>query len=96
LDSRHTQIALENAKQRIAGSYLSVLQKVEDCGKRLRLCFRIDCFSQVQVFDVAWSGDRKSGADGKVPAVGSTVDVASATWTNTIGRPGTDYRLDRS
>jgi hypothetical protein len=40
-----------------------------------------------QVYDVAWSGDRKAGADGKLPAVGNTVDVASATWTNTIGAP---------
>lgn len=39
------------------------------------------------VYDVAWSGDRTPGADGKVPAVGSTVDVANATWTNTIGAP---------
>jgi hypothetical protein len=38
-----------------------------------------------KVYDVAWSGDRKPGADGKVPAVGSTVDVANATFTNTIG-----------
>ncbi len=42
---------------------------------------------QEKVYDVAWSGDRKAGADGKVPAVGSTVDVAAATWTNTIGAP---------
>ncbi len=40
-----------------------------------------------KVYDVAWSGDRKPGADGKVPVVGSTVDVANATWTNTIGSP---------
>jgi len=42
-----------------------------------------------KVYDVAW-GDadkRKVGDDGKVPAVGSTVDVAEATWTNTIGDP---------
>ncbi len=42
-----------------------------------------------QVYDVAW-GDadkRKPGADGKLPAVGSTVDVADASWTNTIGDP---------
>ena len=38
-----------------------------------------------KVYDVAWSGDRKAGADGEVPAVGNTVDVANATWTNTIG-----------
>jgi hypothetical protein len=40
-----------------------------------------------KVYDVVWSGDRKPGADGKVPSVGSTVDVANATWTNTIGAP---------
>ncbi|CAH2406341.1 DUF3604 domain-containing protein [Mesorhizobium escarrei] len=39
------------------------------------------------VYDVAWSGDRTPGADGKVPSVGDTVDVANATWTNTIGGP---------
>jgi hypothetical protein len=42
---------------------------------------------QERVYDVAWSGDRTPEADGKVPVVGSTVDVASATWTNTIGAP---------
>jgi hypothetical protein len=40
-----------------------------------------------KVYDVAWSGDRLPGADGKLPAVGNTVDVANATWTNTIGSP---------
>ncbi len=38
-----------------------------------------------KVYDVAWSGDRESGSDGKLPAVGNTVDVANATFTNTIG-----------
>nr|WP_274858008.1 DUF3604 domain-containing protein [Sinorhizobium meliloti] len=40
-----------------------------------------------KVYDVAWSGDRKPGANGKLPPVGNTVDVANATWTNTIGAP---------
>lgn len=40
-----------------------------------------------KVYDVAWSGDRKPGADGKLPAVGNTVDVPNATWSNTIGAP---------
>ncbi|WP_233155374.1 DUF3604 domain-containing protein [Sedimentitalea arenosa] len=40
---------------------------------------------QEKVYDVVWSGDREPGADGKVPLVGSTVDVANATWANTIG-----------
>ncbi len=38
-----------------------------------------------KVFDVVWSGDRKPDAKGKLPAVGNTVDIANATWTNTIG-----------
>jgi Protein of unknown function (DUF3604) len=42
---------------------------------------------QEKVYDVSWGGDRKPGRDGKLPAVGSTVDVANATWTNTIGAP---------
>jgi len=40
-----------------------------------------------KVYDVEWSGERQRGADGKVPAVGNTVDVANATWTNSIGSP---------
>jgi hypothetical protein len=42
---------------------------------------------QEKVYDVVWSGDRKPGADGKLPSVGNTVDVANAIWTNTIGAP---------
>ncbi|KPK65835.1 MAG: hypothetical protein AMS21_03760 [Gemmatimonas sp. SG8_38_2] len=42
-----------------------------------------------KVYDVVW-GDaekRKPGRDGQLPPVGNTVDVKSATWTNTIGDP---------
>src|SRR5688572_1622663 len=45
--------------------------------------------TQEKVYDIA-RGDadkRKRGANGKVPAVGSTVDVPNASWTNTIGDP---------
>jgi hypothetical protein len=42
---------------------------------------------QEKVYDVSWGGDRKPGRDGKLPPVGNTVDVANATWTNTIGAP---------
>jgi len=38
-----------------------------------------------QVYDVVWSDDRVPGADGKLPPVGNTVDLSTATWTNTIG-----------
>lgn len=42
-----------------------------------------------KIYDVAWADaeKRKPGADGKLPPVGSTVDIANATWTNTIGDP---------
>ncbi len=40
-----------------------------------------------KVYDVAWSDDRQPGADGKLPPVGNTVDIANATWSNTIGDP---------
>lgn len=40
-----------------------------------------------KVYDVVWSGDRKPGQDGKLPSIGSTVDVAKATYTNSIGAP---------
>jgi len=43
--------------------------------------------SHEKVYDVAWSGDRKPGNDGKVPPVGNTVNVAEASYTNTIGEP---------
>jgi hypothetical protein len=41
--------------------------------------------TQEKVYDVAWSGKRLLGVTGKLPAVGNTVDVANANWTNTIG-----------
>jgi hypothetical protein len=42
-----------------------------------------------KVYNVAW-GDtekRKLDKDGKLPAVGNTVDVKNAVWANTIGDP---------
>jgi len=43
-----------------------------------------------KIFDVAWSGDRKPGADGKVPLVGDTVDIQNAAYSNSIGAPVLD------
>jgi len=40
-----------------------------------------------KVYDVVWSGDRKPGKDGKLPAVGNTVDAATASFSNSIGEP---------
>ncbi len=42
--------------------------------------------SHEKIFDAVWSGDRKPDPKtGKVPAVGNTVDVKTATYTNKIG-----------
>ena len=38
-----------------------------------------------KVYDVAWSDGRKIDDKGKLPPVGNTVDVKTASWTNTIG-----------
>ena len=40
---------------------------------------------QSKIFDVALSGDRKPGPDGKIPPVGNTVNEKDATYENTIG-----------
>jgi len=39
-----------------------------------------------KVFDVSWSDNRTPDPKtGKIPAVGNTVNIADASWTNTIG-----------
>jgi len=38
-----------------------------------------------RIYDVVWSGNRKLDANGKLPAVGSTVDLKTPSYTNTIG-----------
>lgn len=38
-----------------------------------------------QVHDVAWSGGRSPGRDGRLPAVGNSVDPETATYRNDIG-----------
>jgi hypothetical protein len=40
-----------------------------------------------RIYNVAWGGNRKPGRDGTLPAVGNTVDPATATWRNSIGAP---------
>jgi hypothetical protein len=43
---------------------------------------------QERVYDVAVSDGRSIGSDGRCrTSVGNTVDIANATWTNTIGAP---------
>lgn len=44
---------------------------------------------QEKIFNVVWSDaqTRKPGADGSIPPVGNTVNLQTASWTNTIGAP---------
>lgn len=42
--------------------------------------------SHEKVINVSWSGERKI-IDGKLSDVGNTVDIANASWSNTIGEP---------
>jgi len=38
-----------------------------------------------KIYDVAWSGNRALDANGKLPAVGNTVDIETAHYENSIG-----------
>lgn len=40
-----------------------------------------------KIFNVAWSGNRSLRADGSLSAVGNTVDLTTARYSNTIGAP---------
>tara|TARA_R110001599_G_scaffold353883_1_gene602229 strand:- start:9449 stop:11290 length:1842 start_codon:yes stop_codon:yes gene_type:complete len=40
---------------------------------------------QEKIYNVAWSGRRSKNAAGELPAVGNTVDVKKATYSNSIG-----------
>ena len=45
--------------------------------------------AQEKVYDVVWAraGERQVGGNGKVPAVGNSVNLSDATWDNAIGAP---------
>ena len=45
----------------------------------------VDGKARERVFDVAWSGNRKPDANGKLAPIGSSVDAARGTYANTLG-----------
>ena len=46
-----------------------------------------DGASQEKIFDIVWSDNRIAGPDGKLPAVGNTVDLKTGKVENSIGAP---------
>ena len=53
--------------------------------------------SKETIYDVVWSGDRKPDPKtGKVPAVGNTVDIKTATYSQLYRCNRVDRRVDRS
>ena len=47
----------------------------------------VDGEAYERVYDIAWSGDRKLDAAGRLPPVGNTVDPKKGTYSNEIGAP---------
>ncbi|MCF6263732.1 MAG: DUF3604 domain-containing protein [Xanthomonadales bacterium] len=45
----------------------------------------VDGNTHDKIYDVVWSGERRIDIDGKLPAVGNSVNIADASYTNTIG-----------
>ncbi|MCZ6831066.1 MAG: DUF3604 domain-containing protein, partial [Gammaproteobacteria bacterium] len=43
--------------------------------------------SHEKVYEVSWAGSRRLDSDGKLPPLGSSVNVAEASWENSIGAP---------
>ena len=43
---------------------------------------------QEKIYEVVWAGDRAIDSNGKLPAIGNTVDIPNATYTNDIGAVG--------
>jgi hypothetical protein len=41
--------------------------------------------SHEKIYDVKWAGDRKPDALGKLPPIGNSIDLKTATYTNSIG-----------
>jgi hypothetical protein len=85
-------IANEVAKQNLAPTFLVAALKDPIGGNLDRVQMIkgwLDSAGELheKVYDIVW-GDAESrplGADGKIPPVGNTVNVAEATWTNSIG-----------
>jgi hypothetical protein len=40
-----------------------------------------------KIYNISWGGDRQLDAVGELPDVGSSVDIAQASWQNTLGAP---------
>ncbi|MFZ1834228.1 MAG: DUF3604 domain-containing protein, partial [Pseudomonadales bacterium] len=43
--------------------------------------------SHEKIHNIVWAGERKLDSAGDLPPIGNTVDIADASYTNTIGSP---------
>jgi hypothetical protein len=46
-----------------------------------------DGMTREKIYNLAWSGDRHPDRDGTLPPVGNTVDLATGSYSNSIGAP---------
>jgi hypothetical protein len=87
----YTGIAAEIAKQRTSPTFLVAAIKDPIGGNLDRVQMVkgwLDTNGDLheKVYDIAWSDNRiQDPITGKLPPVGNTVNIAEATWTNTIG-----------
>lgn len=74
----HLQTFMIRAMRDPDGANLERIQIIKGCSDGKGESFE-------KVYNVAWSDDRKQGKDGKLLAVRNTVNVADASYTNSIG-----------
>lgn len=81
---------LKGPARKDAPSFLVWASKAADSGNLDRIQIVkgwLDASGEQQetVYNITWSGDRRLDKDGKLPPVGNTVNVADASYSNSIG-----------
>ncbi len=81
---------LQGAAGKAAPSFLVWAAKAADSGNLDRIqiikgWLDASGAQHERIYNVSWSGERRPDAKGELPAVGNTVDVAKASYSNSIG-----------
>lgn len=84
--------AVKASGEKLAPSFLVWATKAADSGNLDRIqvikgWLDASGVQQEKIYDVAWSGERRPDGTGQLPAVGTTVDAAKASYSNSIGDP---------